>query len=58
MNKTKSAPKQLDYDKIAYDKLHKLGHRNIISQPTNEKYRNHYDLINWDDDNANEETGK
>ena len=46
--------KDIDYDKIAYKKLYKLGHRNIISQPANEKYRNNIDLIDWNDkDNDN-----
>ena len=49
MSETRSAPKQPDYDKIAYNKLYKLGHRNIISQPASDKYRNNYDLIDWCD---------
>lgn len=44
----------MDYDKYAYEKLYAAGHRNIISAPANEKFRNNIDNINWNDMDEND----
>jgi len=42
-------PKDIDYDRVAYNKLYKMGYRNILSPPANELFRSGYDNINWND---------